>query len=81
MLAAVSAVPLLYVGLLSSPIRLALLGTVPHGAVIAVMLIRFLKENHFDRAINPIMQQSLAYIIWFGVIPLADILLRILQHP
>ncbi len=80
MLAAASAVLLLYLGFLSGPVRLAILVVVPHGAAIVVMLIRFFKENHFDRTINPIMKQSLTYIIWFGVIPLADTLLRIARR-
>jgi 1,4-dihydroxy-2-naphthoate octaprenyltransferase len=43
---------------------------IPHGLVLLFLLFRYLKSNHYEGRINSIMGLGLAYIIWFGLLPM-----------
>jgi 1,4-dihydroxy-2-naphthoate octaprenyltransferase len=45
----------------------------PHGLLLLFFLFRFLKEGRFDVRIDRIMGIALAYIIWFGLLPLLSL--------
>lgn len=46
---------------------------ISHGLIILVALSRLFRSNIFDKRIDGIMALSLAYIIWFGLIPIISL--------
>ncbi len=43
---------------------------VPHAAINAIIILKFIKAANYDKKIDMIMQSALSYVIWFGIIPL-----------
>lgn len=74
--AAISAVLLWYYEILTGFAGALMLLVFFHAAVLWLNLYRLIKSNDFDRRINSTMQIALSYIVWFGVIPLAYLVLK-----
>jgi 1,4-dihydroxy-2-naphthoate polyprenyltransferase len=76
-LAAVSALMLcaggLLVGLLAC---VAVCAVFLHWVVLASVLLRLARANDYNKRIDGILALALGYIIWFGVIPLANVFFR-----
>lgn len=74
--AALSAVFLWYYNFINGYAAAALLLTFFHAAALWLNVYRLIKSNDFDRRINSTMQIALSYILWFGIIPLAYLILK-----
>jgi 1,4-dihydroxy-2-naphthoate polyprenyltransferase len=46
---------------------------IPHGLILLVFLLRFLRANRYEGRINGILALALSYIIWFGLLPIIAI--------
>lgn len=42
----------------------------PHWALLLIAIFVLVKSGNYDRRIDGIMQITLSYILWFGMIPL-----------
>lgn len=42
----------------------------PHWALLLIAIFVLVKSGNYDRRIDAIMQITLSYILWFGMIPL-----------
>lgn len=47
---------------------------ISHGVIILLALSKLIRSNNFDKRIDGMMALSLAYIIWFGIIPIISLL-------
>jgi 4-hydroxybenzoate polyprenyltransferase len=47
---------------------------ISHGFIVLLALSKLIRSNNFDKRIDGIMALSLAYILWFGLIPILSLL-------
>jgi hypothetical protein len=47
---------------------------ISHGLIILLALSKLIRSNNFDKRIDGMMALSLAYILWFGIIPIISLL-------
>jgi 1,4-dihydroxy-2-naphthoate octaprenyltransferase len=75
-LAAASALLLRREGLMpSAPGNLIYL-TLPHAAWLGLGIHRYIKQGEACRRIDGLMAKSLTFVLWFGIVPLLDLLSR-----
>lgn len=75
-LASLSAIVLLHLGYISSTIGSLLYLTLPHAFWLVHAIRRYVRESGDCRKIDGLMGLSLTFVLWFGIIPLWDILSR-----
>jgi 4-hydroxybenzoate polyprenyltransferase len=73
-LAAVTAAVWHYLGLAQGAFTGAAYFILPHAGLLLVLLYRYLKQSRPSARIDRLMVASLTYIIWFGAIPLFNLI-------
>ena len=74
-IAAVCGILLLRFKIIKDSPALLIMIIIPHAIILLSMLAGLIRSNNFNRRIDNIMAMALSYIAWFGLIPLASLLL------
>lgn len=74
--ASLSAIVLLHLGYVGTPQGYLLYLTLPHALWLVKSVNRYLREGGTCRKIDGLMTISLTFVLWFGIIPLWDLLSR-----
>lgn len=75
-LAALTAIGLLLLGYITSPVGYLLYLTLPHAYWLVQGIRRYLDEGGACRKVDGLMARSLTFVLWFGLVPLIDLLNR-----
>ena len=76
MLAAAAAILLRQQGWMPSAAGLLIYLTLPHALWLGLAIRRYIRQGEACRRIDGLMAKSLSFVLWFGVVPLLDLLSR-----
>lgn len=72
--AMVSAALILYFSGISCPAAGLIVPITIHSFILVITVLKFIRSHDYNRRIDSLMQMSLSYIIWFGILPLLCLL-------